>query len=567
MISTLKTQDGVHYLTAELNGDVVADRDLEAAWQEWDVLPDPFNDPSVRVLKSAHGKYLSAYSPEYCAQLGLPPGTVKATAEHPDVWERWRAVRDGQVVRLQSAQWGLWLSPQNVPPCAEAGGGAVYCNGPDPAAWEALTASNIGAFPGAGTGPTQPGHVTPLVGPVRLLGKSFGDGTGPRILHGATDFGALRRLKDQRDQTLRDLDILATHCHYVRIAVRLNGGDDFWGMPWPDANGWPMTLDPLRDPWVEDMLRQYLQECHNRGLRVNLTSADMYNWSDQQAEDWFRRCGQIAASVSPEVVWLFAVANEMRGTWPDGESDENVAKMAHYLRVWQEVYPGSLLAGSDPGSQDGDGMRRLAPSPANVALIHDVRWSVPDAIRRAFNSRYENYPGKPIVQDEPTGPNGVIPGPFGQKVYQPVNDYDDVLAIYFTHAYTGQASTWFDDSALIDRQSLAANWGCKEIPAIWREMELPEDIGQGEPYHGGREECAMDVRGSNADRADCTVAPDGRQAFGTISGEHGGWKVKSRWDAQFFARTAAGVVADQHVSVGEVLPVSGATPTLVRFRR
>ena len=68
-ISSLKTQDGVHFLTAELNGDVIADRDLEAAWQEWDVLPDPFGDASVVVLKSAHGKYLSAYSPEYCAAV------------------------------------------------------------------------------------------------------------------------------------------------------------------------------------------------------------------------------------------------------------------------------------------------------------------------------------------------------------------------------------------------------------------------------------------------------------------------------------------------------------------
>ena len=160
MISTLRTQDGVHFLTAELDGTVNATRTEEqlGAWQEWDVLPDPDGDPAVRVLKSAHGTYLSAYSPDHCVAAGVPPCTVAATADSAGPWERWRAANDGDVTRLQSCAWGLWLSPQNVEPNPQAGGGAVLCNGPDPASWETLFASDQAAF---GGGPSWPAGVTP----------------------------------------------------------------------------------------------------------------------------------------------------------------------------------------------------------------------------------------------------------------------------------------------------------------------------------------------------------------------------------------------------------------------
>ena len=138
----------------------------------------------------------------------------------------------------------------------------------------------MAAFPGASSG-SGSGAITTgpdaLVGAVCVLGRSFGDATGPRILHGVSDFGALKKYHEDRDRMLQQLDRLA-QCgqQYVRILWRLNGGF------WTDSG---VTNDPIRDPWWEDALRGYLQACWDRGLRVNLTSGDFYNWSDQQAED------------------------------------------------------------------------------------------------------------------------------------------------------------------------------------------------------------------------------------------------------------------------------------------
>lgn len=536
---TFRTANG-HYLRAYQSGVVAADAPVVGELDEWWTLI-PFGGDSY-ALQSVHGRYL-------CAELD---GSVNATRDDVGPWETWHLEPAGQGGVAFRSDHGRYL-------CAEGGGGGVViANREAIGEWEVFTPSEpIGSRPPVG------GRVVRLLdGPVRVIGRSFGDATGPRILHGCTDFGALRRFKEQPDETLRGLDVVARFKQYVRFAWRLNGSP--WDMEWPGPGGWPMTLDPLRDSWVEDTMRRYLQALHDRGLRANVTSADMYHWSDAQAEEWFRRIAQVAASVSPDVVWLSAVTNEMRGTMPGGESDENIRKCQRLLKVWHDHYPWSQMAISDPGSQDKAGMVNLSPAPATVALIHNVRWSVPDALRRCFNTPYENYPNKPVVEDEPTGQNGKIPPPFGQRVFQPVNDDDDILAIYTMHVIAGMASTFFDDSSLVDRQPLDANFGLKETSMLWREMDLPEDIGQGQLYHGGRSESAMNVIDSGADRADGCVAPDGR-FFGVISGEQGGWRVRSRWDAQLTAWTATGVVVDQRVRAGEVLPIAGATPTIVRF--
>jgi hypothetical protein len=556
--TTLQTQDGTHYLTAELNGDVVADRTTQDAWQWWTVEPDPNGDPSVCGLKSAHGKYLSAYPPEYCAQLGLPIASVKATATYLDAWERWQVARDGGVVRLKSMHTGLWLSPQNVPPSPHGGGGAVLVNGPAPGGWETLVPSNMAAFggsaPGPGPGPTPPpGEVRPLLGQVRIHGRSFADASGPRLLHGCSDFGALAKMHEDRDRMLRQLDVVASHQQYIRVFWRLNGGF------WTDSG---VTVDPIRDPWFDEVCLDYLTACWERGIKVNLTSGDFYNWTDTQAEDSFRRVAQIARSVSPELVWLSAVANEMRGTMPGGESDENVAKMSHYLTTWAATYPWALLAGSDPGSQDRDGMARLAPPPSNVALIHDVRWSGEDAIRRCFNTAYEGYSGKPIVQDEPTGENGNVPRPFGQLVYQPTQDPHYILAIYTMQVLTGQAATYFSDPSLASREPLETTWGFTGLLPLWRAMEIPEGIGQGllKPGHHG--DAPLQVINSHASRADSMVL--GGYSLGIISGGSG-WQVRAGRSGLATAYTAAGVVWEGVVSPGQVFPIAGPTPTIVRI--
>lgn len=403
-----------------------------------------------------------------------------------------------------------------------------------------------------------PGAVRPIVGKVRPIGNSFGDDSGPRVLHGCSDFGAIAKFYQDRDGMLRQLDVLAQHQQYVRVLWRLNG------TLWAESG---VTNDPIRDPWFDEACLGYLRACHERGIRVNLSSGDFYNWTHAQSTECFERVGHIAASVSPDLVWLSAATNEMRGTMPGGESSENVAWMAECLDAFTDVYPWALLAGSDPGSQDKAGMKRLAPAPANVALIHDVRWSTDDALRRAFNTRYENYPGLPIVQDEPTGPeNPAPPGEFTRKVYQPTENLDALFALYTMHVLTGQASTYFNDPALYSRRPLDETWGFKELPQLWRDLELPEDIGQGILRAGHADGAPLRVVDSHAARADSAMV--GAYGLGVISGAWDGqpWAVRAGYDATYSVWYSTGKHWEGPLSEGQVIPTrQGFSPAVVRI--
>lgn len=500
----------------------------------------------------------------------------------PDThWEGDRAVLryqgDGNLV-LYDRRGPVWASDTNhVPGYVEMQGDGnlviydasvtpVWSTGPaGPGAWLEIDASGLRILRNSIAWQTDPVSiqeppVTPgatlvrKLGRVRVLGQSFGDESGPRIVHGCSDFAALVKHHEDRDRSLRQLDVIARFQQYVRVLWRLNG----W--KWTTSG---LTVDPKRDGWFDETLRDYLSECAERGIKVNLSSGDMNNWSRSEMEDGFRRVAQIAASVSQDVVWLSAATNELRGTMNGGESGENIATLEHLMRIWEQHYPWSLRAISDPESQDRAGMRKLARGNANVALIHDVRWAISDALRRSFNTMYENYPDEPVVQDEPTGPNGSPPhSEFSRLVYQPIDNPDELFALYTMHIITGQASTYFNDPALVSREDLDSTWGFKELPQLWRELDIPEDIGQGELLPGHRAAAPLQVEGSNAERADSVRR--GSYNIGVISGGDR-WKVRAGVSGHVLARTADRIVFEGHISRGEVLPISGPTPTVVRI--
>ena len=205
------------------------------------------------------------------------------------------------------------------------------------------------------------------------------------------------------------------------------------------------------------------------------------------------------------MVWLGAAANEIRGTHPQGE--DGAAQCEWLQDIWAKDYPWGLRSMSDPGDQAKDGMKKLSGGNSTVALIHDVRWETKDALRRCFNTIYENYPGKPVVQDEPTGPNGNPPPgtPYANLVYQPIEDPNELFAIYTMQIATGQASTYFNDPALASRQPIDSTWGVAELPSLWKQMGIPQDIGQGDLKPGHHDDAPMQVIDSNAERADCVV--------------------------------------------------------------
>ena len=540
----IKTPDQQHQLCTEESGLLVGNRERVGEYEQFTVEQQGGNTYALRSVTT--NRFLSFLSPEECRARNVPVYSVMGTANYVDIWERLRVEKFRYGVTFYCPYWDKYLSAQNY------GGGQVLGNGPEPTDWEVFVPSDYSVF-NLGGSPVS-GKVDQLQGLVDIKGKSFKDESGPRIVHGCSDFGAIIKYHENRDSYLKTLDTIAAHQQFVRVAWRLNGG--LW-----ESSG--LTVDPIEHTWWADAVRGLLKACSDRNLRVNLSCMDMYNWSEDEAYKYITQLAQIAESVSHEVVILHEW-NEMRGTVPGGESESGVNLLRDLTRKWQEYYPWCLRGLSDPGSQDKTGMKNLAQDPANVAIIHNVRWYANDAIRRAFNAVYENWPDKPIVEGEPTGPNGSPPhNAFTRQVYQPIEEHDDLLAIYTQHILSGQMSTYFNDPALYSREPIDSTWGFKEIPELWRKMEIPENIGQGELFPGHWNNAPLQVIGSNAERADGTEI-DG-EFFGIISGGNN-WKVKSGRDGELTLYQASGEIHYGRISAGERIPADGPIATEVRIR-
>ena len=134
-MSTLRTHDGTHYLCAELDGRVVADRTEAGEWEQWTV---ESQGGDLVALKSAHGKYL-------CAELD---GTVVANRLVVGSWEVWAVADVDGGVALVSAH-GKFLVAEG------GGGGAVFANRAEAGVWETFVATPVLIAESPGTGPTS----------------------------------------------------------------------------------------------------------------------------------------------------------------------------------------------------------------------------------------------------------------------------------------------------------------------------------------------------------------------------------------------------------------------------
>jgi hypothetical protein len=217
-----------------------------------------------------------------------------------------------------------------------------------------------------------------------------------------------------------------------------------------------------------------------------------------------------------------------------------------------------LKAISDPENRSRDGMRKLART---LALIHQNGHTADDLIRRTFNDMFENYPGVPIDSDEPRGPNGDT----GHDVTSSVEDPDDIFALYTMQILIGEISTYFNGPGAATRAPLDATWGFKELPLLWRDLGIPEDIGQGELMAGHRAGSMLQVKNSHAARADS--ARIGGYGLGVMSGSHDGqpWAVRAGYDAVFSVWYSAGLFWEGRLSEGQTIPTrDGFHPAVVR---
>jgi hypothetical protein len=116
--TALLTHDGRHFVCAEEDGRVTADRLAAGPWEHWTV--ETHGDQVA--LRSAHGHYL-------CAELD---GAVVADRDRIGSWELWTPIVDGDQVALRSAH-GRYL-------VAEGGGGStVRADRASVGVWERVT--------------------------------------------------------------------------------------------------------------------------------------------------------------------------------------------------------------------------------------------------------------------------------------------------------------------------------------------------------------------------------------------------------------------------------------------
>jgi hypothetical protein len=232
---SLKAHDGQHYLCAELDGRVVANRQEDGPWERWTV--EAMHGGQV-ALKSAHGRYL-------CAELD---GTVVADREKAGIWETWAVVPTPGGVGLRSHHGGFLVAE-------DGGGGAVLANRhyETPGPWETFT-------PSGKLGDTVTPPPVPLPsGPLSRLRvednkRWFRNDAGRFDFREVSGFSLLSRVLTGEVDYVRTWlrTMRAERCTVVRVICTLDG--DYWtgGNPIgrsfrcaPDIPGYWEALDTL----------------------------------------------------------------------------------------------------------------------------------------------------------------------------------------------------------------------------------------------------------------------------------------------------------------------------------
>lgn len=369
--------------------------------------------------------------------------------------------------------------------------------------------------------------VAPLRGYLRKgPNATFADDGGPRSVRACSYFPALRIFRDSRDECLRNLDRIIGKWQAVRV---------FWHL----ADPWAPFGRDVRPSWsnFDEVFTGFLAACWERQIRVSLTSGDHQFFPDQSKSAriaLYLRIANLCRSVNEQVVCFTGAINEARVNSHEGEDWAFWAAMSH---AFQSRYPWGQHGLSDPGGQEEpDDLVASAQAPATAALLHGTRHGWSDAIRRAFNVRYEGVRTIPINQDEPTNLlNPQMRGP-NIRVYQPLATRQEVFGLYSMIVLTGQLLTYFGDCGLTntDRLPLDSDWGFTELPRRWQQMGVPEDIGTYRLIPGHHADAPVSAQrfqvphGAGPDRVDNMVAQDGKRGFAIAYGGSGTYGLYHR---------------------------------------
>jgi hypothetical protein len=282
--------------------------------------------------------------------------------------------------------------------------------------------------------------------------------------------------------------------------------------------------------------------------------------------EMYQRIAGLCASVDQTTVSWTRIWNE---GWQNAATP-TPRYAAELSRIWQAIYPWGAHALSDPfgapgGSEDYEhpaGLDAWSIAPSNCTLVHGTR-DFPHSLRRCFNLSYDERTGQRshwlLNQDEPVGA--------GPDVYARDDDPRHLFALYSLHLICGQMTTFFGGHGLKSWRApgdLSKDWGFRELPTLWADMAIPEDIQTWtiKPGHQG-DSAIYPTR--FADRGDgperCDGAQTGADAWFVVSGGRGVWEMRSRRDADVRVWSHRGVVREGPASVGEVVYTADASTT------
>lgn len=526
--TSLRTHDGVHVLTAELDDTVVATRTEPAAWETWQVE----QVEGGVALKSAHGRYLAAE----------PDGSVVANREVAAAWETWRVVPSGAGVGLQSAHGGFLV--------AEGGGGSLvradrYYDAPGP--WETF-ATSAPIDDGGDDGPPA----SRLIGRLRIeAGTTYRDDTGPvrpTYAHAGDLFSVWVR---DRGRAITELDRIASAgYHGARVWLTLGCGPDT-AAGCPSGAFWRgREVGPDVTPAYWQALRDFRDAFSARGLRLVASQGDIGQLRDRRA---YMEALRRVYDEAPVLDWLDC-GNE---AWQTGEPDP--AKLAQCVGYFgggaalRTLTDAPIYNSATPGHEL---LNQFSIPPADAFDIHSYRgghsW---DKRRHIWGYTYCGE-GCPTLQ---VGIGSEGPGN-GWRVSAIANRHeldDEAMALLALASHLGrQAFVWFSGQGVILEGGLHEEAGFWSVPAAV--ARLPRDVYTFRTsHHSGESFRAVRVLEPQGEvRIDGRMAEDGRFAY-TIDGPGGTYalRVARGFDGQL-CDPGTDVCEDVSAPTGSALRVS-----------
>ena len=314
---TFRTHDGVHYICAELDGTLVADRTAAGVWETFAVVPG--EGPGTSGLQTHHGRF-------WCAEEG-GGGKLVANRARVGPWESFKVHHQpGGEINIETHD-GHFV-------CAELGGGGeVNATRLGPGPWETFNGT-VGPPPSPGPGPTpEPGGG--FQGPLHKDGRVLRTPQNARwIWRGASSFRLLHMMANGEEAAAVGQMQKLSGLGYNLVRVLATAKHLF---------------DLPRDKGLLHLERLFYVALE-QGLYVEIVAlADTEDWNKSQLED---QLSQVYLRANSHHNVLVEGANEM-GPIHETQSDEVVDVCRGFGGTGAALYcPGSVHGGSFCDEQD-----------------------------------------------------------------------------------------------------------------------------------------------------------------------------------------------------------------------